>query len=201
MKKSHLLALICSLSLSLGASKGQGQDGKQDACCQAKETETAKTASPLESKQETKKDLKEKALAAYEKFQTLDKNSNTALLDLYSEDAVIYSGVERERGGVIFEKFKKKDFQTEVERAVKDKHLVELNKETEYSKAHVKESRHELHEQIVELTFKAKSRDSGVRLHWLLRPRAGSQDLEIFDEHSVVYALKPRPLKHPHTSI
>lgn len=153
---------------------------------------------------ESKSELKAQALKLYEKFKQLDSNSDPALLDLYSDDAVIYSGVERERGGVIFEKFRKADFKAEVERAIKNPHTVELNKQTVYTDAKVKETRHEVQEQVVEVTFKARRGESGAKVHWLLKPSPSKTEehtLVIFDEHSTIYALKPRPLKHPHSQI
>lgn len=156
------------------------------------------------SQPESKSELKAQALKLYEKFKQLDSNSDPALLDLYSDDAVIYSGVERERGGVIFEKFRKADFKAEVERAIKNPYTVELNKKTVYTDAKVKETRHEVQEQVVEVTFKARRGESGAKVHWLLKPSPSKTEehtLVIFDEHSTIYALKPRPLKHPHSQI
>lgn len=155
---------------------------------------------------ESKSELKAQALSLFEQFKKLDSNSDPALVDLYSEDAVIYSGVERERGGVLFEKFKKSDFKAEVLRAIKNPHTVELNKQTVYTEAKVKETRHEAQENVIELSFTARRGQSGAKVHWLLRPAASAETskehtLVIFDEHSTVYALKPRPLKHPHSQI
>lgn len=190
---------FAALALAILASFGAG-------LTQAEEAGKKPAKDQVESKPESKSELKAQALNLFEQFKKLDSGSDPALVDLYSNDAVIYSGVERERGGVIFEKFKKADFKAEVERAIKNPHTVELNKQTVYTEAKVKETRHEAQENVIELSFTARRGESGAKVHWLLRPATSAETskehtLVIFDEHSTVYALKPRPLKHPHTQI
>lgn len=204
MKMQKILsALALAILASLGTGLAQAEEAVQEA---TKESTKETIKDQADSKPESKSELKAQALNLFEQFKKLDSNSDPALVDLYSNDAVIYSGVERERGGVLFEKFKKADFKAEVERAIKNPHTVELNKQTVYTEAKIKETRHEAQENVIELSFTARRGESGAKVHWLLRPATSAETnkehtLVIFDEHSTVYALKPRPLKHPHSQI
>ncbi len=141
--------------------------------------------------------LKEKAGKFFETYRDLDRRSDPALIDLYSDDAVIHASIERAGGGILTEKFNKGEFKQELLRSIKDERVKALNKETVLENLQIKVIKHEgRKEQVTELSFDAHHKHSALRVNWLLR-QDGKGNLRIFEEHSLSYSKARAETKKP----
>ncbi len=67
---------------------------------------------------EPKAELKAKALKLFNDYKQKDQASDPSLINLYAADAVIYSGIERERGGVLYDKLDRATFANQMSSAI-----------------------------------------------------------------------------------
>ncbi|MBX9942373.1 MAG: hypothetical protein K2Y32_24130 [Candidatus Obscuribacterales bacterium] len=141
------------------------------------------------------------AKALFEKYKALDHDSDPALVDLYSDDAVIYAALDRTGGGQTQEKFSKSEYAQEIKRSLKDPHVRELNSKTTMEAPVIKTERHQVMEDkglkdevVVSVSFLAKHDHSALKVHWLLKKDSQGQ-LKIFEEHSLAYSMRKHRLK------
>ena len=142
-------------------------------------------------------ELRERANKFFETYRDLDRQSNPALIDLYSDDAVIHASIERAGGGILTEKFNKDEFKQELLRSIKDERVRTLNKETVLENLQIKVIKHEgRKEQVTELSFDAHHKHSALSVHWLMK-QDESGNLRIFEEHSLSYGKVRAQTKKP----
>ncbi len=142
-----------------------------------------------EVSKEPKGEIKNKAIKFFEDYKQKDQNSDPSLINLYAADAAIYSGIERERGGVLFDKMDRATFASQMALAIKDPHIKELNKTTVYHEPKINHINREGEAVALQFSFKATRAKSGIKVHWLLR-ESKDGSFEIYDEHSISYRLK-----------
>jgi hypothetical protein len=140
---------------------------------------------------EPKAELKAKALKLFSDYKQKDQSSDPSLINLYATDAVIYSGIERERGGVLYDKLDRATFASQMASAIKDPHIKELNQSTVYHEPKINHINREGEKVALQMSFKAQRAKSGIKVHWLVRENKDGA-LEIYDEHTVSYKLKSK---------
>ncbi|MCA0314420.1 MAG: hypothetical protein LCH63_11370 [Candidatus Melainabacteria bacterium] len=145
--------------------------------------------------------LIKEAKALFEQYKALDHDSDPALVDLYSDDAVIYAALDRTGGGQTQEKFSKSEYAQEIKRSLKDPHVRELNSKTTMETPVIKTERHQIMEDkglkdevVVSVSFLAKHDHSALKVHWLLKKDSQGK-LKIFEEHSLAYSMRKHRLK------
>lgn len=154
-------------------------------------------AQPKGTEDQPSQALRERASKFFETYRDLDRQSNPALIDLYSDDAVIHASIERAGGGILTEKFNKDEFKQELLRSIKDERVRALNKETVLENLQIKVIKHEgRKEQVTELSFDAHHKHSALSVHWLLK-QDDSGNLRIFEEHSLSYGKARVETKKP----
>lgn len=149
------------------------------------------SADTTEHQTEPKAELKAKALKLFNDYKQKDQSSDPSLINLYATDAVIYSGIERERGGVLYDKLDRATFASQMGSAIKDRHIKELNKSTIFHEPKISHINREGATIALQMSFKAQRAKSGIKVHWLVRERKDGT-LEIYDEHTISYKLKSK---------
>lgn len=160
--------------------------------CPPARADNASVTTTPQAPLETKKEIKEAAERFYLQYQKLDRETSLALIDLYTPDAAIHTGVERERGGIVYDRLSKEAFKARLEASAKSERSRALNSSTVYGPAHIEHINHGQDGTAVALSFKATARDSGIKVHWLLRELTPG-NWQIFDERSIAYPLRKRP--------
>lgn len=183
------MALAATLLTALPSAQAGHHPGKSNIPV-VKEQSQAPEDKPSEA-------LKARAGKFFETYGDLDRRSDPALIDLYSDDAVIHASIERAGGGILSEKFNKEEFKRELLRSIKDERVKALNKETVLENLQIKVIKHEgLKEQVTELSFDAHHKHSALRVNWLLR-QDEKGNLRIFEEHSLSYSKARAETKKP----
>lgn len=127
------------------------------------------------------------ARALFDQYQKLDLQNDPALVNLYSDDAVIEAGIERMSGGKVWQHLSKKSLGDEISRTFKDEHLAALNKGTTYSKPHIKETTYK-GQKALSVEFHGHRTHTGIKVNWILQQTGPQQDWKIVEEHSVTYS-------------
>lgn len=153
------------------------------------QTNSAASSATPEPQIEPKAELKAKALKLFNDYKQKDMASDPTLINLYAADAVIYSGIERERGGVLYDKLDRATFANQMASAIKDPHIKELNQSTVYHEPKINHINRDGEKVALQISFKAQRAKSGIKVHWLVREEKNGA-LEIYDEHTISYKLK-----------
>ena len=124
----------------------------------------------------------------FDQYKKYDLSNDMKLVDLYSADATIEAGVERDRGDVRWQKLTRDTFAKEVENSFKDEHLSSMKNAETFATPTFHEAKHPVNgKPAVEVVFHGTSGHASVKVTWLLQPGADGH-MVIVSERSVTYS-------------